>query len=44
MPAKNKDESESDVRVITRAVYRMNGEGYLDFDHPGPFLDDGCYL
>jgi dipeptidyl aminopeptidase/acylaminoacyl peptidase len=35
--AKSKDESESDVRVITRAVYRMNGEGYLDFDHPGHF-------
>jgi len=36
--AKSKDEPpESDVRVITRAVYRMNGEGYLDFDHPEHF-------
>jgi Tol biopolymer transport system component len=26
---------ESDVRVITRSVYRMNGAGYLDFKHPG---------
>lgn len=35
---KSKDEPpESDVRVITRAVYRMNGEGYLDFDHPAHF-------
>lgn len=25
---------ESDVRVITRAVYRANGGGYLDFKHP----------
>jgi dipeptidyl aminopeptidase/acylaminoacyl peptidase len=25
---------ESDVRVITRSVYRMNGGGYLDFKHP----------
>jgi dipeptidyl aminopeptidase/acylaminoacyl peptidase len=29
------DEHESDVRVITRSVYRMNGGGYLDFKHPG---------
>ncbi|QNI30526.1 S9 family peptidase [Alloacidobacterium dinghuense] len=36
--AKTKEETpESDVRVITRAVYRMNGEGYLDFDHPDHF-------
>ncbi|MGC1299121.1 MAG: S9 family peptidase [Alloacidobacterium sp.] len=36
--AKTKEEQpESDVRVITRAVYRMNGEGYLDFDHPDHF-------
>jgi len=36
--SKSKDESQpSDVRVITRAVYRMNGEGYLDFDHPDHF-------
>jgi len=27
-------ERESDVRVITRAVYRANGTGYLDFKHP----------
>ena len=28
-------ERESDVRVITRAVYRSNDSGYLDFKHPG---------
>ncbi|HEY8020924.1 MAG TPA: S9 family peptidase [Thermoanaerobaculia bacterium] len=28
------DEHESDVRVITRAVYRENGEGYLDAARP----------
>ncbi|HEX3558325.1 MAG TPA: S9 family peptidase [Pyrinomonadaceae bacterium] len=27
-------EHESDVRVITRAVYRSNGGGYLDAKHP----------
>src|SRR5207244_8561738 len=27
-------EHESDVRVITRAVYRSNGAGYLDPTHP----------
>jgi dipeptidyl aminopeptidase/acylaminoacyl peptidase len=27
-------EHESDVRVVSRAVYRMNGAGYLDFTHP----------
>ncbi len=27
-------ERESDVRVITRAVYRSNNTGYLDFKHP----------
>ena len=27
-------EHRSDVRVITRAVYRANGAGYLDFTHP----------
>jgi dipeptidyl aminopeptidase/acylaminoacyl peptidase len=27
-------ERESDVRVITRAVYRNNDAGYLDFNHP----------
>src|SRR5215470_13676030 len=29
-----KDEEESDVRVIVRAAYRMNAEGYLDVDRP----------
>ena len=28
-------ERESDVRVITRAVYRSNDAGYVDFKHPG---------
>jgi dipeptidyl aminopeptidase/acylaminoacyl peptidase len=28
-------EHDSDVRVITRAVYRFNGRGYLDRDRPG---------
>ena len=28
------DEHHSDVRVITRAMYRFNGAGYLDFKHP----------
>ncbi|HVS21162.1 MAG TPA: S9 family peptidase, partial [Pyrinomonadaceae bacterium] len=33
--AKKPDDShESDVRVITRAVYRSNGAGYLDTKHP----------
>src|ERR1044072_2146989 len=27
-------ERESDVRVINRAVYRSNGSGYIDFNHP----------
>lgn len=27
-------EHESDVRVITRAVYRLNGAGYIDTTHP----------
>ena len=31
---KDKDEEESDVRVIVKAGYRMNGEGYLDADRP----------
>ncbi len=33
---KKKDDAppESDVRVITRAEYRENGEGYLDFERP----------
>ena len=29
------EERESDVRVITRAVYRFNGGGYGDTSHPG---------
>ena len=28
------EERESDVRVITRAVYRSNGAGYIDNKHP----------
>ena len=28
------DEHESDVRVITRAIYRVDNEGYLDPKHP----------
>jgi dipeptidyl aminopeptidase/acylaminoacyl peptidase len=31
---KSDDKRESDVRVITRAVYRFNGPGYLDPKHP----------
>jgi len=31
---KKPDERQSDVRVITRAVYRSNGPGYLDPSHP----------
>src|SRR4030095_14543515 len=27
-------ERESDVRVITRAIYRSNDSGFLDFKHP----------
>jgi len=34
-PADTSDaDHESDVRVITRSVYRINGGGYLDFKHP----------
>src|SRR5579871_1253692 len=32
---KKDDDPKSDVRVITRAVYRMNGAGYLEPDRPG---------
>lgn len=32
---KPEDKRESDVRVITRAVYRANGAGYLDYTRPG---------
>ena len=28
------EEHHSDVRVITRAMYRFNGAGYIDFKHP----------
>jgi Tol biopolymer transport system component len=31
---KDKDGYKSDVRVITRAVYRFNGGGYADLTHP----------
>ncbi|MBZ5533762.1 MAG: S9 family peptidase [Acidobacteriia bacterium] len=35
-PADGADaDRESDVRVITRSVYRLNGAGYLDYKHPG---------
>jgi Tol biopolymer transport system component len=33
-PSPARDEHESDVRVITRAVYRSNGAGYLDPKRP----------
>ena len=33
-PAATRDEHESDVRVITRAVYRSNAAGYLDSKRP----------
>jgi dipeptidyl aminopeptidase/acylaminoacyl peptidase len=33
-PATATDEHESDVRVITRAVYRQDNEGYIDPKHP----------
>ena len=29
------DEDKSDVRIINRARYRANGEGYIDYDRPG---------
>jgi dipeptidyl aminopeptidase/acylaminoacyl peptidase len=35
LPAEDGEgEHESDVKVVTRAVYRFNGEGYLDPSHP----------
>ncbi|HEX4639962.1 MAG TPA: hypothetical protein VH252_01170, partial [Chthoniobacterales bacterium] len=34
---KAEDERESDVHVVTRAVYRSNEEGYLDFKRPSHF-------
>jgi dipeptidyl aminopeptidase/acylaminoacyl peptidase len=33
-PADSETDHESDVRVITRSVYRLNGVGYLDSKHP----------
>ena len=33
-PTPATDEHESDVRVITRAVYRQDNEGYIDPKHP----------
>lgn len=30
-----KDDQKTDVRVIKRAVYRFNGAGYTDVEHPG---------
>ncbi len=30
-----KPEHEPDIHVVTRAVFRLNGEGYLDFSRPG---------
>ncbi len=33
-PEPAEPEHESDVRVITRSVYRSNGAGYLDYKHP----------
>src|SRR6266511_1234264 len=33
-PPSATDEHESDVRVITRAVYRQDNEGYIDPKHP----------
>ena len=36
-PAAATDEHESDVRVITRAVYRQDNEGYIDPKHPAHF-------
>ncbi len=33
-PAQDQDQHQTDIHVITRAVYRINGAGYLDFSHP----------
>jgi dipeptidyl aminopeptidase/acylaminoacyl peptidase len=33
--AEEEEERESDVRVVTRAIYRFNGGGYLDSTRPG---------
>ena len=33
-PSPKPEERESDVRVITRAIYRSNGAGYVDNKHP----------
>jgi dipeptidyl aminopeptidase/acylaminoacyl peptidase len=32
---KVEEEHQSDVRVVSRAIYRMNGQGYLDATRPG---------
>ncbi len=32
--APEKKEEKSDVHVVTRAVFRENGKGWLDFEHP----------
>jgi dipeptidyl aminopeptidase/acylaminoacyl peptidase len=32
---KVEEEHKSDVRVVSRAIYRMNGQGYLDATRPG---------
>jgi dipeptidyl aminopeptidase/acylaminoacyl peptidase len=47
--AQKEPERESDVRVITRAVYRFNGRGYLDRERPGhiwtvPALAEGAAM
>jgi dipeptidyl aminopeptidase/acylaminoacyl peptidase len=34
-PKQREEKRESDVRVISRAVYRSNDAGYLDTKHPG---------
>jgi dipeptidyl aminopeptidase/acylaminoacyl peptidase len=36
-PAEPESERESDIHVVTRAVYRSNNEGYLDFKRPQHF-------
>ncbi|HKI03278.1 MAG TPA: S9 family peptidase [Thermoanaerobaculia bacterium] len=34
-PKDGEEDRDSDVRVITQAVYRFNGAGYRDLTHPG---------
>jgi len=36
-PAEPDSERESDIHVVTRAVYRSNDEGYLDFKRPSHY-------